>query len=64
MAKTQEVSRGRPLPGMIKKEKTMDKKWLLLSELLIDIVNSSAVYSKRTAEMLQKLIDEVEKEES
>lgn len=49
---------------MIKKEKTMDKKWLLLSELLIDIVNSSAVYSKRTAEMLQKLIDEVEKEES
>ena len=41
----------------------MDKKWLLLSELLIEIVNSNAVYSKKTADMLQKLIDEVSKEE-
>ena len=41
----------------------MDKKWLLLSELLIEIINSSAVYSERTADMLGKLIDEVSKEE-
>lgn len=41
----------------------MDKKWLLLSELLIEIVNSKGVYSEIKAGMLQKLIDEVSKEE-
>lgn len=41
----------------------MDKKWILLCELLIDVVNSNTVYSKKTAELLQRLIDEASKEE-
>jgi len=36
-----------------------DKRWAILLELLLNIISKSNVYSKDTAEILQKLIKEV-----
>jgi hypothetical protein len=45
----------------MKSKNKPNKKWILLSEILLLIVSNPNIYSKQLADALQEFIDEVEK---